>query len=357
VVWLFNRGSKSSRDRGRPRLGSAEREAQLRLGQNGERQVGQLLARDLPPEFVLINGLKLPRGAGDIDHLVVGPTGAFLLETKTMAGRIVCEPDGTWKRTRVGRAGTQYSAYIGDPATQVQRNIFAVRDCLRRQLPGLSRRTSLWIEGMVVFPHPRTELAAEGSRVPAVHLAEAAQRMCSHVPARELRPAEIEQVVEALLSEGQEQGLFVMRTRQSAQALVEAALALPVVLALLCGTVALSRLIQAHTAIVAVAHETARAGGLARSPDDAVRQIRARAIAVAPGLGLDPRDVTVDWDLSSFDVDPGQVLTSVRYPVDLRDLPLAALAPRVVLRAEHVEWIDPFRGGMGPLPLESGVAP
>jgi hypothetical protein len=161
-------------------------------------------------------------------------------------------------------------------------------------------------------------------------------------------------VVEALLSEGQERGLFVMQARQSAQAMVEAALAVPLVLALLCGTVALSRLIQAHTAIVAVAHETARAGALARSPEDAVRQIRARAAAVAPGLGLDPSGVTVEWDLSSFEADPGQVLTSVRYPVDLGDLPLAGLAPRMVLRAEHVEWVDPFRGGMGPL-LDGGA--
>jgi hypothetical protein len=271
-----------------------------------------------------------------------------------MAGRIVCEPDGTWTRTKIGRAGTPYAAYIGDPAAQVQRNISAVRDCLRRQVPGLFRRTSLWIEGLVVFPHPRTELAAEGSRVPAVRLDEAAQRLCSHVPARALRPAEVEQVVEALLSEGKERGLLEMRARQSAQAMVETALALPVVLALLCGTLALSRLIQAHTAIVAVAHETARAGALARSPEDAVRQIRARAAAVSPGLGLDPQAVTLEWDVSSFDADPGQVLTSVRYPVDLGDLPLAAVAPRVVLRAEHVEWVDPFRGGMGPLPFEAG---
>jgi hypothetical protein len=178
--------------------------------------------------------------------------------------------------------------------------------------------------------------------------------MCTHVPARRLRPAEVEQVVETLLSEGQERGLLVMHTRQSAQAVVETALSLPLVLALLCGTLALSRLIQAHTAIVAVAHEAARAGALASSPDDAVRQIRARTATVAAGLGLDPTSVTVDWDVSGFDADPGQVLTSVRYSVDLRDLPLAAVAPRVVLRAEHVEWVDPFRGGMGPL-LEGGA--
>src|SRR5262249_44037911 len=134
VFWLAN---QDQGERGQHELGARERAAQQRMGFSGERQVGAVLARELPDEYVLINGLQLPRGAGDIDHLVVGPTGVWLLETKTMAGRIVCEPDGTWRRTRIGRAGTAYPAYIGDPVAQVQRNIHAVRDCLRNQAPGL----------------------------------------------------------------------------------------------------------------------------------------------------------------------------------------------------------------------------
>jgi nuclease-like protein/TadE-like protein len=348
VVWLINRGS-TRRDRGRPLLGSRERDAQVVMGLSGERHVGQVLARELPPDFVLVNGLKLPRGAGDIDHLVVGPTGVFLLETKTMAGRIVCAPDGTWRRTKVGRAGTHYTAYIGDPAAQVQRNIFAVRDCLRRQVPALFRGTPLWIEGLVVFPHPRTELAAEHSRVPAVRLDEAVPRICLHVPQRSLQPDEVEVVVEFLLAEGQERQRNVAERAQSAQALVETALALPLVLSLLFGTLALSRVIQAQTAIVAVAHEAARAGALASSPDDAVNRMRQRVDLVAPGFGLDPNAIVLEWDVSTFAHDRGHVLATVRYSVDLGDLPLAGWIPAPTVRAEHVEWVDPFRSGLSAL--------
>src|SRR6266536_5734376 len=78
-----------------------------------------------------------------------------------MAGRIVCTPDGTWQRTRIGRGGTSYVAYLGDPAAQVQRNIYAVRECLRRRLPHLYSGRPLWLEGVLVFPHPRTELVTE----------------------------------------------------------------------------------------------------------------------------------------------------------------------------------------------------
>jgi hypothetical protein len=316
------------------------------MGMSGERQVGQAMARELPQEYVLINGLKLPRGAGDIDHLVVGPTGVFLLETKTMAGRIVCEPDGSWRRTKVGRAGTPYAAYIGDPAAQVQRNILAVRDCLRTHLPGLFRPPPLWIEGLVVFPHPRTELDAEHSRVPAMRLDQAAPHICLHVQPRPLQPREVEEVVEALLVEGQERPRVVVQRAQTAQALVEMALALPVVLALLFGTLAISRVVQAQTAVVALAHEAARAAALGNSPDDAITRMRHRVDVVAPGLGLDPEAVKLDWDVSTFADAPGRVLATVRYRVDLGYLPVAGWVPVPAVRAEHAEWIDPFRSGI-----------
>ncbi|MCA1648282.1 MAG: NERD domain-containing protein [Chloroflexi bacterium] len=348
VVWLVNR-PRRARDHGPPAPGSRERDAQLLVGLSGERHVGQVLAHELPPEYVLINGLKLPRGAGDIDHLVVGPTGVFLLETKTMAGRIVCAPDGTWTRTKVGRGGTPYAAYIGNPAAQVQRNIYAVRDCLRRRVPSLFGGRPLWIEGLIVFAHPRTDLVAEHSRVPAVRLDQAVPEICGHLPQRPLQTEQIEVVVDALLVEGQERQLAVVEHAQSAQALVETALVLPVVLSLLFGTLALSRVVQAQTAVVAVAHEAARAGALARSSDDAIRRMRQRVDLVAPGVGLDPRALILEWDVSTFGRDRGHVVATVRYTVELGDLPLAGWVPAPGVRAEHVEWVDPFRAGLSSL--------
>jgi len=336
VLWVANRGNGA-----RPsRPGWREREAQHAFGRGGEIQVGGVLARELPDAYVLINGLALPRGSGDIDHLVVGPSGVFLLETKTMAGRIVCTPDGTWQRTRIGRGGTSYVAYIGDPAAQVQRNIYAVRECLRRRLPHLYSGRPLWLEGVLVFPHPRTELVTEHSRVPAVRLADLTPRICGHQPRRTLEPVDVADITEVLLAESHARPLA-----RSAQAVVEMALALPIVLALVFGTVALSRVVQAHAAIVAVAHEVARAGALGANPTDAVNRMRARAIEVTPGLGLGS-SLQIFFDVSAYARSEGHVATTVRYLVDLRDLPLVGWAPPAELRARHIEWIDPFRGGI-----------
>jgi hypothetical protein len=54
-------------------------------GARGESRVGRLLAR-LPEEYHVFNGVRFY--AGDIDHVVVGPTGIFVVETKVYAGTI-----------------------------------------------------------------------------------------------------------------------------------------------------------------------------------------------------------------------------------------------------------------------------
>jgi hypothetical protein len=342
ILWLTQRDDQPHGAKSREQA-SRQRAAQKLAGLTGERQVARLLADELPQDFALINGLQLPGAAGDIDHLVLGPTGVFLLETKTMAGRVVCTADGTWHRTRLGRDGTTYDAYIGDPAAQVQRNIFVLRRTLRRCLPDFVHRTPLWIEGLVVFPHPKTELETDGSRVPAVLLSGVCIRICEHVPRRRLQPQEVDTLVGALLAEAQPRRLAPVR--RTAQALVELALVLPVVLVLVFGTIGISRYVQTSVAVIAVAHEAARAGALASSPAEAVDRMRERAASVAPGLGLTPESVKLSWDVARFGSSPGEVEAIVEYPLDFADVPIVGGLLPTAVHATHVEWVDPFRSG------------
>jgi Nuclease-related domain/TadE-like protein len=341
VLWLANHDHAAARRRRAPMSG-ADREAQQHMGRSGEHLVRATLAAELPEDYVLLNGLILPRGAGDVDHLVVGPSGVFVLETKTMAGSIVCDADGTWRRTKVGRAGTPYGAYIGDPATQVRRNIHAVRECLRRRAPQLFLGPPLWIEGLVVFAHPATELATEHSRVPTVRLAEAAARIRSNRPRRPLEPQDTIAVTAALLEERR----AAVPLARSAQAVVELALVVPLLLTLVFGMLALSRVVEAHSAIVTIAHEVARAGALGSSQQDALRRMNLRADEVASGFGLDRAALQVTPDASAFAGAEGRVVATAHYAVDLSDLPLVGWAPPLDVRAEHAEWVDPFRAGI-----------
>lgn len=54
-------------------------------GIKGEATVYSYL-RHLPDHYFTLNDVKLPNGRGNIDHIVLGPTGIFVIETKNING-------------------------------------------------------------------------------------------------------------------------------------------------------------------------------------------------------------------------------------------------------------------------------
>jgi hypothetical protein len=130
---------------------------QLRAGLRGQRRMVKLLA-PLDDNYYLINNLKLPGRADDVDHLLVGPNGIFALETKNHRGRIFAE-NGQWYQAKLSRNGRpQPKNPIRDPVQQLKRNVDYLRTCINRTDPELSRRTRLWIEGAVVFVNPAASI-------------------------------------------------------------------------------------------------------------------------------------------------------------------------------------------------------
>jgi len=71
-----------------------ERES-MRIGAAGEKSVAHTLSK-LPDEFRVVNDVPTP--AGNLDHVVVGPTGVFVIETKNWRGMIGADGKGelTW---------------------------------------------------------------------------------------------------------------------------------------------------------------------------------------------------------------------------------------------------------------------
>lgn len=59
-------------------------------GDDGEKTVGKILAK-LPDEFYVINDVSTP--SGNLDHVVIGPTGVFVLDAKNWRG--VVQADGS----------------------------------------------------------------------------------------------------------------------------------------------------------------------------------------------------------------------------------------------------------------------
>ncbi len=119
-----------------------------RGGWQGEKQVAKLLTSKLNDDYYLLNDLYLRSGGGDIDHIVLGPNGVFVLETKNWSGNISCNGD-EWQR--VGKRN-----FSGSPSRQVKRNAAKIKQIIDNN-PNL-RTLGIWVEGIVVFTNNHAAL-------------------------------------------------------------------------------------------------------------------------------------------------------------------------------------------------------
>ena len=65
-----------------------------RRGYEGERVVGELLEDGLSDKYHIFNDVKFPGRKANIDHIVVGPSGIFVLNTKNWRGTVAWAEDG-----------------------------------------------------------------------------------------------------------------------------------------------------------------------------------------------------------------------------------------------------------------------
>lgn len=178
------------------------RRGQLQAGLAGQRLLPQVLS-GLDDRYYLLNNLKLPGRADDVDHMIVGPNGIFALEVKHHRGRIFWR-DGAWYQAKVSRRGhLQPEASFRDPTQQLKRNVDYLRTCINYTDRNLSRRTGLWIEGVVVFTHPAVTLDLPEGVVdtlpfPVLRARDLPAHISGHVPRRPYSKTEVRQIVALL---------------------------------------------------------------------------------------------------------------------------------------------------------------
>lgn len=121
------------------------------IGAEGEKSVIRVL-QDLDSSFKVVNDIVLPGDSQNIDHIVVSSVGTFVIETKNHNGIIRCNEDD-WSRKKVGRRGTVYSAYIGNPSKQAKRNAVMLKNWLQSEKIDVG-----YIVAVVVFTNEDVEL-------------------------------------------------------------------------------------------------------------------------------------------------------------------------------------------------------
>lgn len=121
------------------------------IGAEGEETVARHLSLFEKPYHV-IHDVVLPEMRGNIDHIVLGPNGVFVVETKNHNGLITCNGD-SWTQRKVGQLGTPYLGNIGCPSKQVKRYAVLIRNLIRERL-GIS----LYVNCVIVFTNTNAVL-------------------------------------------------------------------------------------------------------------------------------------------------------------------------------------------------------
>src|SRR5512132_2441286 len=121
----------------RLRFRPSEQARSWRRGAHGERHTARLLRRLVRDGFVIFHDLAVPGSDVNVDHLVIGPTGVFVIDSKQWTGQVHQSADGLawhndyrldrtleivgWETETVGRLlGTRATALLCVHRAQVQ---------------------------------------------------------------------------------------------------------------------------------------------------------------------------------------------------------------------------------------------
>ncbi len=140
--------------------------ASYQAGLSGENATEAIVSK-LPDTYCGFRNLRITYegNTSELDMVVTGPTGVFIIETKNRNGTIVGDyGDQQWTQHKVGRGGTSYSENFYSPVKQVLTHTHRLANTLRNY--GFY---SVYVEPMVYFSNPESLVRVTGDpmRAPA----------------------------------------------------------------------------------------------------------------------------------------------------------------------------------------------
>ena len=120
----------------------------LRSGISGERVTAEELSL-LPDDYTIFQ---------DIDNIVVGKSGVFIVESKNHGGVIAGDYEDTyWTQDKISRGGRLYSKEIYSPVKQVGTHIYRLANLLR------DNGVFTYVRGIVYFTNENTSVRISGN--------------------------------------------------------------------------------------------------------------------------------------------------------------------------------------------------
>lgn len=142
------------------------------VGKKGELAISEAL-KDLSNDYVLLNDLMLPDGKGNVDHLVMGPNGLFVIETKNYSTYVKCLGDNWFVNGKKIRSLSK----------QAKGNAVAVRNNLAEIFADQGSRLP-FVTALLVFVNGHGRLAIKNPTVPVLRPSELASFIIRHNSAR-----------------------------------------------------------------------------------------------------------------------------------------------------------------------------
>ena len=180
------------------------------LNYNGGLEAEKLVIehlKNLDDKYYLINDVNLPNGYGNIDHIILGPNGIFVIETKNFEGEIICNGD-EWIRhykggLKISMKGRPYyqedrDYEIKSPSKQIKGNALKLKHYIESKNV-FSKSLRIWVEGIVVFTHDNVILRLDNPNVPVLKV----NQLCNYIRNKESRikfsSQELEKIAKILL--------------------------------------------------------------------------------------------------------------------------------------------------------------
>lgn len=136
----------------------ADKAAMLAAGLTGEASTAGIIS-SLPDTYCGFQNIQVSYEGktSELDMVVTGPTGVFIIETKNMNGTIVGNYDAQyWTQRKIGRNGTPYSGQLYSPVKQVKTHVYRLANYLRKE------NINVFVDAMVYFSNPNSVVQVTG---------------------------------------------------------------------------------------------------------------------------------------------------------------------------------------------------
>jgi hypothetical protein len=157
-----------------------------RKGLEGEQSVASELSY-LNDEYLLLNDVMLPGGRGNIDHILIGPTGVFVFETKNYSGKYVCYGDKWFFQ------GVREKYDVSSVSVQAKNNASTLASLLH------TSGFTVDVNPVIIFTHPSVQLWLHHPTVPVLKSGAICNYLTSQRPRFQLSAPYSQKVAEKIL--------------------------------------------------------------------------------------------------------------------------------------------------------------